>query len=130
MPLDNFLKLECADGQTMPYSGYIQVDLQSVGLPNEHVQSCILLVVKDTEYNSTVPILLGTNVLTEFLKYCKEEVGDNYLQKAALHTPWYLAFRCISVREKELKKNKNRLALIKSAESKNITIPANSTVTI
>ena len=53
MPLDNFLKLECADGQTKPYSGYIQVDLQSVGLPNEHVQSCILLVVKDTEYNST-----------------------------------------------------------------------------
>ena len=130
MPLDNILKLECADGQSLPYFGYIQVDLQSVDFPTKHVQSSILLVVPDTEYNSNVPLLLGTNVLTEFLNSCKYELGDNFLHHAELHTPWYLAFRCLVVRDKELKKNKHRLAVIKSAERENITVPANSTVTI
>lgn len=61
---------------------------------------------------------------------CKGELGDNFLQKAALHTPWYLAFRCMTLRQRELKRHKNKLAVIKSAEIGNITIPANSTVTI
>ena len=34
------------------------------------------------------------------------------------------------IRERKLKKSKNRLALLRSAESKHITIPANSSVTI
>lgn len=98
--------------------------------PTEYVQSSILFVVPDTEYNSNVPLLLGTNVLTEFLNSCKYELGDNFLHRAELHTPWYLAFRCLVVRDKELKKNKHRLAVIKSAERENISVPANSTVTI
>lgn len=130
LPLDNFIKLECADGQTMPYFGYIQVDILPIGIPTDQVQTSILLVVPDTDYNSTVPVLLGTNVLSEFLDKCKGDVGDNFLQKAALHTPWYLAFRCMTLRQKELKRNKNKLAVIRSAEMGNITIPANSTVTI
>ena len=130
MPLDNILKLECADGKTMPYFGYIQVELQSAEFPVECVHNCILLVVPDTEYNTNVPILLGTNVLVDFLNTCKESLGDKFLQSANLHTPWYLAFRCLVVRKRELKKNKNRLAVIRSAEVNSITIPANSTVTI
>lgn len=130
LPLDNFIKLECADGQTMPYFGYIQVDILPVGIPTEQVLTSVLLVVPDTDYNNTVPVLLGTNVLSEFLDNCKGELGDNFLQKAALHTPWYLAFRCMTLRQRELKRHKNKLAVIKSAEIGNITIPANSTVTI
>ena len=114
----------------MPYFGYIQADLQSVDFITDYVQSCILLVVPDTDYNTNIPVLLGNNVLLEFLNNCKENLGVNFLQNADLHTPWYLAFRRMVVREKELKKNKNRLALVRSAEIKNITIPANSTVTI
>lgn len=59
LPLDNFIKLECADGQTMPYFGYIQVDILPVGIPTEQVLTSILLVVPDTDYNKTVPVLLG-----------------------------------------------------------------------
>ena len=129
MPLHNILKQECADGQSLPYFGYIQADLQSVDFPTDYVQSCILLGVPDTVYNTNVPVLLGTNVLVEFLNNCKEHLGVNFLQNANLHTPCFLAFRCMVVTEKELK-NKNKLALVRSAEIKNITIPANSTITI
>ena len=128
--IDNILKLECADGKSMPYFGYIQVELKSTALPVECIHNCILLVVPGTEYNTNVPILLGTNVLVEFLNTCKESLGDKFLQSANLHTPWYVAFRCLVVRERGLKKNKNRLAVIRNAEVNSITIPANSTVTV
>ena len=75
--------------------GYIQIDK---GVPDGETHACILLVVPDTDYNKTVPILLETNVLSEFLDKCKGKIGVNFLQKAALHTSWYLAFRCLSVR--------------------------------
>lgn len=130
MPLDNFVALECANGETMPYFGYIQVDIQTIGIPTDHVQSCILLIVPDTKYNFKLPILLGTNILREFLSDCREKLVSNFLQNAALYTPWYLAFRCMNVRQKELNRNKYRLAVIRSIENSNITIPANSTVTI
>ena len=89
LPLDNFVRLECANGEHMPYFGYIQVDVKPVGVPTEHIQSSILLVVPDTSTNTDLPVLLGTNVLEEFLTNCRETVGDNFLQNAALFTPWY-----------------------------------------
>ena len=93
------LELECSDGQSLPYFGYIQADIQSIDFPTDYVQSCIILVVPDTDYNTNVPVLLGTNVLVEFLNNCKENLGVNFLQNANLHTSWYLAFRCMVVRE-------------------------------
>ena len=65
-----------------------------------------------------------------FLANCKETLGENFLQNAALFTLWYLAFRCITVRQRQLRRNKNKLALVRCAESTCNTIPANSTVTI
>ena len=77
MPLDNFVKLECANGEHMPYFGYIQVDVKPNGVPSDHVQSSILLVVPDTECNTNLSVLLGTNVLAEFLAICREKIGKN-----------------------------------------------------
>ena len=55
--------------------------------------------------------------------------GTRFLQ-SNITTPWYLSFRCLTLRKKELKRNNYKLALVKSAESKNITIPPNSEVVI
>ena len=77
MPLDNFVTLECANGEHMPYFGYIQVDVKPNGVPSDHVQSSILLVVPDTECNTNLSVLLGTNVLAEFLANCRETIGKN-----------------------------------------------------
>ena len=130
LPVEDILKLECADGSFMPYTGYVQVQLSSVGIPSDHVQDSIFLIVPDTDYSKNVPVLIGTNILDQLLLHCKSELGERFLQNSALHTSWYLAFRCLVVRQRELKRNKNCLALIRSAESKHISIPANSSVTI
>ena len=37
-----------------------EVELQAQGIPTNHVQAFILLVVPDTAYNKNVPILIGT----------------------------------------------------------------------
>lgn len=47
-----------------------------------------------------------------------------------METPFCLAFRCIVLRDKELQRQHNRLAQLKSAETTPITIPANSKVVI
>ena len=47
-----------------------------------------------------------------------------------MKTPWYLAFRCISLRTKELKKNKDRLAVVRSAHKSNIILGPNETINV
>ena len=129
-PGEEILKLECADGSSMPYSGFVTQEITSAGIPSDNIQECIFLGVPETDYNKTVPLLIGTNILDESLLYCKSKIGENFLQKSALHTSWYLAFRGIVIRERELRRKKNMLALIRSAEQKQITIPPNSSITI
>ena len=130
-PLDSVLHIQCADGSPLPYLGYIVVELHVHGISQSRtMDSCCFLVVNDTEYHRSVPALIGTNVLTRLMDQTRNAHGDRYLQSADMHTPWFLAFRCLSLREKELTKHQHRLALIKSAERRKITIPANSEVVI
>ena len=90
----------------------------------------LFLVIQDSEYHDQVPVLIGTNILSEVMKDVKNQHGQRFLQDAKLQTPYYLAFRCMTLRNKELERQHNRLALIKSAETKPITIPANTEVVI
>ena len=131
-PINDFLHIECADGGTLPYSGYIEASITSTGLP-----SCLdsstkypILVVPNSNYNGTVPVLLGTNILHHLLSSVHSNYGDQYLQRASLHTPWYLAFRMMTLQEKELQKQHNRLGIVKCAERKPVTIPPTTSVTV
>ena len=128
-PLQDFLNIECADGESLPYSGYIAANITApgVGLGEKHSQPCLLLEVPDSRYNAKVPVLLGTNILEQFLNMSREKLGQGFLQAAKLHTPWYLSFRCMVLREKELARRKNRLGIVKSAENRNIIVQPNST---
>ena len=129
-PLQDFLNVECADGESLPYSGYIAADITApgVGLGKKHSQPCLLLVVPDSRYNAKVPVLLGTNILEQFLDMSREKFGHSFLQAAKLHTPWYLSFRGMVIREKELARRKNRLGIVNSAENRNIIVQPNSTL--
>ena len=41
-PLDNLIKVECADGQELPYSGYIEANLSVTdGIPGSKTTSCL-----------------------------------------------------------------------------------------
>ena len=130
LPLTDILNIECADGKRLPYLGYIKTTLTSSGIPDCSEQFCLFLIVPDTSYNLRIPVLIGTNILDEIIKDCKIRHGDQYLQKANFQTPWYLSLRCLSIRVKELKKNKNRLAIIRCAETTRVTIGPNQSVNV
>lgn len=127
-PLENILRIECADGGVLPYLGFIEADLMVTGIPKSKSQTCLFLVVRETDYNKSTPLLLGTNILKEFLDNCRQEFGPLFLQKAALQTPWFLAFRCMVVRDRELRKNKDKLAIIRSASDQKVLIKPNQTI--
>lgn len=47
-----------------------------------------------------------------------------------MYTPWFLAFRSMAYQEKTMKKNNNRLAIVRSAENSKIIIKPNSCICI
>ena len=53
-----------------------------------------------------------------------------FLQSCNLTTPWYLTFRSITLREKELARHNNALTIVKNAVKKPVTIKPNSTIQI
>ena len=127
-PLDHFLKVECADGQSLPYSGYIETSIVAQDLDADKEHPCIMLVVPDTRFNSKVPILLGTNVLQNLMETCQEQHGTRFLQTSCHQTSWFITFRCLSLREKRLVRNHHRLSIVKSAEKNAVTIGSNQKV--
>lgn len=125
------LDIECADGQTLPYLGYVSVNLATCGLSsNEVLQDCLFLIVPDSDYNTRVPVLIGTNILSRLMDLLREEYGSRFLQDADIQAPFYLAFRCMTLRERQLQRNGNRLAMLKSAEVNRVLIPPNSRVVL
>ena len=124
-PLEELLHFECADGSPLPYLGYVEVVLKVDSIAKCGEINCLLLITPDTTYSRKTPILLGTNVLQELMKDCENNYGQQYLQKARLNTPFYLAFRCLTIREKELRRNKDKLAIVRCAETSRIRIGPN-----
>ena len=129
-PVQEALKVECADGENMPYLGYICTTIEPNGMPLTTLQDCLFLIVPRSNYNSRVPVLIGTNIILRLLEVTREEYGARYLQDADLHTSWYLAFRCMALRDRGLQRNENRLSILKSAETDRVIIPPNGCVVI
>lgn len=99
-------------------------------MPIDSLHGCSFLVVPTSQYNSRVPLLIGTNIISRLVDVTREEIGSRFLQDADLHTSWFLAFRCMTLRERELRRNGHRLGIVKSAETERITIPPNGSVRI
>lgn len=127
--IGGLLTVECADGKPLPYLGFVKADL-TVPQLTPTAQPCLLLVVPDTQYSKTTPLLLGTNFLSRVAEDCKEKNGVRYLQRIVDKTPWFLPFRCLTLREKQLTKEQNRIALIRSAENTKRTVLPNETLTL
>ena len=86
------LEVNTANGQSLPYSGYVEIEL-SVPCFKEKAITVPLLVVPVTEYNSQVPVIVGTNIIrqyknsyegsddvpeewnTAFLSVCSDRIG-------------------------------------------------------
>ena len=128
--IDQLLKIECADGQPFLYLGYIKADIAIPGISKSTLQPCLLLVVPQTNYSATTPILLGTNFLSSLLETCGKQLGPRCLQTISQLSSWYLALRCISLREKQLSRHCNRIAVVRSAEHSRVTIKPNEQVVV
>lgn len=66
-PIHNLLEVEGAGGQGVPYLGYVEVHLtfpENV-TGTEEQMSVLALIVPENQFNSKVPVLIGTNVLLE-----------------------------------------------------------------
>lgn len=115
--LSNIFHVECADGQSLPSLGYIQCSLKAKGIDNNQVfVDGLFLIVPNTSYNKCVPVLIGSNIISVLMNLVKESHGLRYLQEAHFFAPWHLAFRCVSLGDKELQRHKNALALVRLAE--------------
>lgn len=128
--LDDIIKIKCADGENMPYLGYIKVTVSTEDISSPNTKDCLMLVVPTTDYSKKVPAIIGTNFIKNIMNCVKQQNGERFLQNTQMKTPWYLAFRCVALREKELNRNRNILGIVKSAETCSIIIPPNKEVTI
>jgi len=116
-----------AGDQTLPYMGYIEVDVSVPEIGLESV-TCILLVVPDTQYTETVPVILGTNVLDRLRHQLESTHGVQFQQKILIPDAWNLTFRCMKLHSRAVTRVSGRLAIVKCAATRHFVIPGNATV--
>ena len=117
--------------KNLPYIGHIEAEINiKKGLPGAKPLPCLLLVTPYTQYSAKTPVILGTNILNDLITDCKNNFGEQFLQQAKLHTPWYLSFRTITIRERELRKNNDRLAIIRCGANRKIIHNPNQSMEI
>jgi len=123
------LNIEGAGGHTLPYLGFIEVN---IGIPNIGLEptSCILLVVPDNKFTEKLPVLLGTNILRPMMDAIEKQHGVQFQQKAELSDAWRFTFRCMAIHHREINRSHGKLAIIKCAMTNKVIIPSSSTVTI
>ncbi|GFS15246.1 retropepsins domain-containing protein [Elysia marginata] len=66
LPVKDFLHVECANGQALPYDGYVTM---SVSLPNSSASTCIALVIPNENATGAAQLILGTNALPSLLPF-------------------------------------------------------------
>lgn len=128
-PLGDLLQVECASGQTMPYNGYVVLNVHIPEL-GSITEDCLFLVTENTNFNSQVPILLGTNILHNLMNKCVEYHGVRYMQSKMVSSNWKTCFRCITLCDQQLKKKNGKLGVLKSANRNAVSIPSNTSAII
>ena len=61
-PLGWLLESEGTGGSTIPYLGYMEVNLQIPGIKNYN-EDVLLLVISTTTYSETVPVVVGSKII-------------------------------------------------------------------
>jgi transposase InsO family protein len=100
-PLNTLLQVEGVGGNLLPYSGCVEVEMSFPCrvLGETKTLHSLLLVTPDTKYNARCPILLGTNVIANCLKF-----HSNFVEESNLPQAWKIAFQCMVTNSHELSK--------------------------
>jgi len=81
--------IEGAGGQSVPYYGVLDLNLKVLGQEFTKVPA---FVVPDSDYRSTVPLLLGTNVIRASKRHLQAAYGQQFLHRVKeSHPGWYTA---------------------------------------
>ena len=112
LPLENFdLDIKVAGGYSLPYKGYVTVNVTVPFLKNEQMD-VPMLVVPLTEYTENVPVIIGTNIIRRFKSVSTD---DNHIPEG-----WKLAMTSICNKQAGVVKTTNKVVL-QPLESKLIT---------
>lgn len=98
-PISDILEVEGANGQPVPYLGYVEVDVKfpKALLESEPEISTLALIVPDLRPSSSVPLLIGTNTLDPLYdQYCEE---PSFSQSSPCHGYNYV-LRTLQIRRK------------------------------
>ena len=123
--VEELLDLRQVSGQQLEYIGIVAVDLQFPELQSEQTFSTPILVLKDTEFNTDIPFLIGTNVINACFQFLKQSTGSNFNRRLKLSTPWKLAFQYVLSRTKNSFEKKGKVCC-----SKSVLVPPSSDVTV
>ena len=81
-----------AGGQNVLHRGYI---LRNIDVLGEVFKNVPALVVPDTNFRRSTPLLLGTNVILA-VRDCLHKYGRGFMSKAKKYSNWYSTFQCIN----------------------------------
>ena len=120
--LNDFIEIEGANGQCVPYEGYVVAQLCVPDLQLD--MPALFLVVPVTQYSQTVPILLGTNILEQVqLQHREQNMTIHKLPPA-----WNLVFKTLHIQDRNLKRSGGQIGVAKCIAKRMITLPRNKSV--
>lgn len=126
----DMLYIECVDGQEMFYFGYISVIFIFYGIQLDSLSDCFFFIVFISIYSIRILVFIGINIIIRLFDVIRDEFGFRFLQDVDLYIFWYLVFRCMIFRERELRRNGNRFGIVKFVEVDRIIIFFNGSVVI
>lgn len=115
-----WLKITAANGLEIPYVGYVELEVEAMGLT---IPERGFLIVRDSAQSCSVPCLLGMNVI----KKCQELVHGEFetTMKGNLDSNWRQAFQRVQTVSVA-----NRLSCARLAGKDAVHVPASSAATI
>ena len=104
------LKVEQAGGSFIPYLGMVIIDIKVPHLTPKFKAKVV--VVPDTDYHFTTPVLVGTGIIRNSRDQYKKQYGNQYLQKCELPSSWVWAYQYVNASDKSSRSAKSIKSII------------------
>lgn len=118
-PISHLLEVEGAGGQPVPYQGYVEVLLTfpSSVTGMEEQLTALALIVPECQFNSRIPVLVGTNVLLQLYQCGIDHDRPTFLRRSD-------SFALLLHHVAQLHENETKTCPVKLHGKKPITVPA------
>ena len=127
--IDDLLTVEGANGQAVPYLGYIEISVSLQGsLPTNAEIDAPILVVPDTPYNMKVPFCVGTNVIQACLNFGVEEFGRDFTGAEGIDPIWQQVYT--SMQEPIVYNSDGKIGVAKNASKLATPVPPKQAVVL